>query len=515
MRFGEYLVAHTFVDQAAVDRALQAQRYRRERLGRTLEGLDALSAADLDRALQAYIGETGAMAPGEALGLSAPTLALPEGLLGEGALLRQGPGGLVVLTSKVRDAYLRRLEEALGAPVSVRIVSGDVLAQVARQSSGVSQSLPGLPSSLTTSDAVRLSGGAYAAVYRDAVAAAHQLKASDIHFLPTAGGLEIIFRIFGAMGEPWIRLGIEHRQGFINELKRLTNMAIAVSGKAQDARVSYPRMQLELRASLVPTHYGEKVVMRLLDQRRSFSMEALDIDAEAKDDFQASLKAKSGVVLISGPTGSGKTTTLYTAVSSLDRKRLNIVTIEDPVEYTMPGITQIGVSSKLSFGGALRAILRQDPDVILVGEIRDEETANLCFKAASTGHLVLSTIHANSSVEVIQRLLGLGVERYLLASCLRFSVAQRVVGRLCPACSMPAPGQAGAGRRVAGLGCDQCRNGLVGLVPIFEYMDRPQLEAYAVDGFAVPARPKVSLLEAFERKAEEGLIDIRGKDEVA
>jgi len=274
-------------------------------------------------------------------------------------------------------------------------------------------------------------------------------------------------------------------------------------------------MKLELRASLAPTHYGEKIVMRLLDQSRTFSMDTLAIEDDAKANFSASLRAKSGVVLISGPTGSGKTTTLYTAVSSLDREKLNIITIEDPVEYTLAGISQIGVGSKLSFANALRAVLRQDPDVILVGEIRDEETADLCFKAASTGHLVLSTIHANSSVEVVQRLLGLGIEKYLLSSCLHFSVAQRVVGKLCPACSRPVSETADANYRTAGSGCERCRDGLNGMVPIFEYMDKDQIAAYAAEGFAGTIRPKVSLSKAFDVKARRGLVDVRGAYDLA
>src|SRR5262249_10285131 len=152
-----------------------------------------------------------------------------------------------------------------------------------------------------------------------------------------------------------------------------------VSGKAQDSRVSFPELNLDLRVSLVPSLYGENIVMRLLDLSRSFSMDKFQVDSATKAGFVSALGLKNGVILISGTTGSGTTTTLYTAVSSLDLRRLNVMTIEEPIEYVITGITQIGVDRKLSFANALRAILRQDPDVILVGEIRDEETANLCF----------------------------------------------------------------------------------------------------------------------------------------
>lgn len=359
---------------------------------------------------------------------------------------------------------------------------------------------------------------AYARLFRDAVFAAYRAKASDLHIKPTRDGVEICFRVLGQMTAPWKQLALQHRLAFINEAKKLSNLSIAMSGKAQDSRVSFPDLNLDLRVNLIPSLYGEKIVLRLLDLRRSFAMQDLHMQDRAKADLSAALQAASGVILISGPTGSGKTTTLYTAVSSLDRNKLNILTVEDPVEYTIPGITQIGINHKLSFDNALRAILRQDPDVILVGEIRDRETAELCFKAASTGHLVLSTIHANSSVEVVHRLLGLGVERYLIASCLRFSAAQRMVRQICTKCSRSAndseiPQRENevehANFRVAGPGCASCRDGYIGLLPIVEYLASSEITTFAANHFEGPVRPRITLQEAFSHHARQGLVDIR------
>ena len=510
MRFGEYLAAKSYVPLHTIEQAVSAQRYRKDRLGRILVELDALTESDLDRALHGYFTAQKVSPFSDLETLPPLSITVSAECLADGAiLLRQGePGEVIALMSRMSDAKVKQIEAATNAKVSVRLVSAEVISLLGRRAANdAGLKAPSVQFS-RGDDASLKTGGAYVGLYRDAVESAHKQKASDIHFTPTEGGIDVIYRVFGVMRKPWVSLGIEHRQSLINELKRLANMSIAVSGTTQDSRVSYPSMNLELRASLAPTHYGEKIVMRLLDQSKTFSLENLALEQEAGSDFHAALQSKSGVVLISGPTGSGKTTTLYGAVASLDRARLNVVTIEDPVEYTLPGITQMGVSSKMSFASALRAVLRQDPDVILVGEIRDEETADLCFKAASTGHLVLSTIHANSSAEVVQRLLGLGVERHLIATCLRFSAAQRVVGKLCPVCSQPAAGADGP-NRITGPGCDQCNEGLVGLVPIFEYMDKEDIAAFAANGFSEAVRPKVSLGESLDAKARLGLVDAR------
>jgi type IV pilus assembly protein PilB len=239
-----------------------------------------------------------------------------------------------------------------------------------------------------------------------------------------------------------------------------------VSGTPQDARISIPGERLDIRVNLIPSLFGEKLVLRLLDQKKTFSLEKTGLDRNSLSAIQWALSQENGVALFTGPTGSGKSTLLYSALSSLDRAGLNIVTIEDPIEYTFSGITQVQVSSKISMADALRAMLRQDPDVILLGEVRDPETASLCFQAASTGHLVLSTLHANSASEVEARLLSLGIRSDQIKACLRFSSAQRLLGKLCPSCKLKSHLQ---GFRRSAEGCLNCRYGLVGRLPIFEF----------------------------------------------
>ena len=229
---------------------------------------------------------------------------------------------------------------------------------------------------------------------------------------------------------------------------------------------------------------------------------------DAKKAVRKALTAENGVCLITGPTGSGKTTLLYSALAALDRRGLNIVSIEDPVEYTFPGITQIQVSPRLSFADSLRAILRQDPDVILVGEVRDRETAELCFQAAATGHLVLSTLHANSAVDVTRRLQGLGLSLDTINSSLRFSSAQRLLPQICSRCSEPVTDESvaplvrpmldGATFRRRSVGCSSCRNGLTGMVPILEYINWQESDS------RVPAQ---SLKELALTRAAHGEVD--------
>jgi len=321
----------------------------------------------------------------------------------------------------------------------------------------------------------------YANLYQDMIASAAKAGASDIHIQPERNGVEIRFRVLGELSS-WKSISDVHKAPFLQEAKRLSQCSLAIAGRAQDARISLPALNLDVRVNLLPSLHGEKLVLRLLDQTRKFNLDAIGLPAGPVQAIRRALEHRTGVNLITGPTGSGKTTLLYSALASLDCQRLNIATIEDPVEYTFAGITQVQASSKLSFADALRAMLRQDPDVILVGEIRDAATAELCFQAASTGHLVLSTLHANSAGEAKSRLTGLGVRVDLLDSCLRFSSAQRLVGRLCEKCRIPlASSDLKRGLGIAGKeeslrkrnpeGCKSCVKGVSSRVPVFEYME--------------------------------------------
>ena len=297
-------------------------------------------------------------------------------------------------------------------------------------------------------------------------------RASDIHIEPFADELKVRYRVDGILKEvdaPPVR----STAAVISRVKIMAKLNIAERRLPQDGRIPI-RVQgkeLDLRVSTVPTMFGESVVMRLLDKESvRFDFDALGFDGTPRQRLLDILEQPYGIMLVTGPTGSGKSTTLYTALSRLNTQERKIITVEDPVEYQLPGINQIQVKSAIgmTFSGALRAIVRQDPDIIMVGEMRDLETARIAVQSALTGHVVLSTLHTNDAASGVTRLLDMGVEDYLLTSTINGILAQRLVRRLCPHCREPYEALAELAARFAHLdtgatvtlyrprGCDQC-----------------------------------------------------------
>ncbi|MBK5966618.1 type II secretion system protein GspE [Thiocystis minor] len=263
-------------------------------------------------------------------------------------------------------------------------------------------------------------------------------RASDIHIEPFADALKVRYRVDGILKEvdaPPVR----STAAVISRVKIMAKLNIAERRLPQDGRIPI-RIQgkeLDLRVSTVPTMFGESVVMRLLDKESvRFDLDALGFDGSPRERLRVILEQPYGILLVTGPTGSGKSTTLYTALSRLNTEERKIITVEDPVEYQLPGINQIQVKAAIgmTFSGALRAIVRQDPDIIMVGEMRDLETARIAVQSALTGHVVLSTLHTNDAASGVTRLLDMGVEDYLLTSTINGILAQRLVRRLCPHC---------------------------------------------------------------------------------
>jgi type II secretory ATPase GspE/PulE/Tfp pilus assembly ATPase PilB-like protein/ActR/RegA family two-component response regulator len=263
-------------------------------------------------------------------------------------------------------------------------------------------------------------------------------RASDIHIEPEEGGFAVRYRIDGVLRQV---MKIPRAAGFplVSRIKIISSLDIADRLRPQDgrARVAVNGVPVDLRVSTLPASLGEKAVIRILDSRATvLSLEALGLNHDELAAFKALLTHHEGILLVTGPTGSGKTTTLYSAIRSIQTGKTNIVTVEDPVEYRIQGIVQVQVHEKagLTFANALRSILRQDPDVVLVGEIRDKETATIAVQASMTGHLVLSTLHTNDAANAVTRLVDIGVEPYKIAASLRGVVAQRLMRKLCPAC---------------------------------------------------------------------------------
>ncbi|MFI5139334.1 MAG: GspE/PulE family protein [Sphingobacteriales bacterium] len=267
---------------------------------------------------------------------------------------------------------------------------------------------------------------------------AKNLKSSDIHIESYENKCRVRIRIDGMMVERYL-LKRDEYPALINKIKIQANLDIAEKRLPQDGRINFKQQdqQFDIRVSVLPTLFGEKVVLRLLNSDATeIDLNTLGFSKFDLDNYLQGVKKPNGILLISGPTGSGKTTTLYATLKLLNKETRNILTIEDPVEYTLEGINQVQLKESigLGFAAALRTFLRQDPDVIMVGEIRDTETANMAIRAALTGHLVLSTIHTNSAWGTVSRLIDMGVPPFLVANTLNTTAAQRLIRLLCPYC---------------------------------------------------------------------------------
>jgi general secretion pathway protein E/type IV pilus assembly protein PilB len=321
-------------------------------------------------------------------------------------------------------------------------------------------------------------------IIREAVAR----RASDIHLEPLAQGFRVRYRIDGVLVES-VSPPRHWQRALISRVKLMANISIAEKRVPQDGRIqlTLEGRALDLRVSTLPTTHGESAVLRLLDPegvQRGLAELGLAEDDGAR--FSTLLGASDGIVLVTGPTGSGKTTTLYASLHHLNRSNRKIITVEDPVEYRLPGINQVPVRPEvgMTFAAALRAMLRQAPNVVMVGEIRDGETADIAINASLTGHLVFSTLHTNDAVGAITRLLDIGAKPFLVAAALRATVAQRLVRRVCPHCRAEAeataaemvwlrraPGYRGESRVQRGRGCAHCHGtGYLGRIGIFEIL---------------------------------------------
>ena len=348
--------------------------------------------------------------------------------------------------------------------------------------------------------------------------------ASDIHIEPYEKELRVRYRIDGVlyniMAPP-----MKFRDAIASRVKILAKLDIAEKRLPQDGRIKIRyaddgrTKELDFRVSCLPTLFGEKIVLRLLDRDKlMLDMTRLGFEPESLQKFEAAIDRPWGMVLVTGPTGSGKTNTLYSSISRINKPETNIITAEDPVEFNLPGINQVQIRENigLNFAAALRSFLRQDPNIILVGEIRDFETAEIAVKAALTGHLVLSTLHTNDAPSTINRLMNMGIEPFLVASSVNLICAQRLVRRICSNCkeqnAVPPAALTKVGfsgeeiRSVAvykGVGCEKCTNtgykGRVGLYEVMELTD--ELKELVLVG--------ASSMELRKKAVEEGMITLR------
>jgi type IV pilus assembly protein PilB len=356
------------------------------------------------------------------------------------------------------------------------------------------------------------------------IADAVRKGASDIHIEPYEKSMRVRFRIDGMLHE-MMSPPFKFKAAILSRLKIMAELDIAERRVPQDGRIKIKVINrtIDLRVSSLPTIFGEKIVMRILDKTNlNIDLEKLGFEPKAMKDFCSAVAAPYGMVLVTGPTGSGKTTTLYSALSRINTPEVNVLTAEDPVEYNLDGINQVIVHEDigLTFAAALKAFLRQDPNIIMVGEIRDIETASIAVKAALTGHLVLSTLHTNDAPSAIGRLLDMGIEPFLAASSVNLILAQRLVRRTCSACKRPIEldseilrelqldeEEASSSTFAEGTGCVECSNtGYRGRQGIYEVMPiTPRVRDLTLDRASAAEIKKAAIADGMLTLRRDGL----------
>lgn len=523
MKFGTFLVQENKVSQVDLEDALEIQKkFKKKKIGRLLVDLGFLTQETLNRSLTDFFKP-------EIQNVHElyQKIKLMPVLSQELKSLTHSHKAIVFQDSETQidfvrmevidDKLLEFAQMTTGKKALCWVVDKENFNFLCQSTGQVIGDRPRLVVTKNLTDDEKLEEDApYTKLFREIMLEAKKASASDIHIEPTSEGVTIRFRLFGTLAT-YKTLKKEHREGFISKVKHIVNMDLAIVGKPQDARASFKILKTDIRANSLPNLWGEKIVLRLLDQERDFRLEQSGLSLDAVKALRTVSKRKDGLILISGPTGSGKTTTLYSVLYELPRDKLNVSTLENPVEYQLAGVNQVNIREDgvSTFEGSLRALMRQDPDVILVGEIRDHQTASLAFKAASTGHLVFSTVHANGSKEVVERLINLGVDTFTIKSNLRLSAAQRLIPLICSHCSIEADqketefiGIKGNFKKTNVSGCPKCRSGVTGRIAVLEYMGDDEIKQFIDSPKDSMSLPKKSLKNEVIALAKAGKVDI-------
>lgn len=522
MKLGEFLVQENKVTQEDLNDALEIQKkFKKKKIGRLLVDLGLIDQGVLNRALTDFLRPQ----IKNILELHQKIKSMPQ-VSDELKALAHSHKSIVfnetdsliefVRLEAIDDKLLELAHNLSRKKVQCWVVDKEEFTFLCQTTGQALTERPQLVVSQNLTDDEKLDEDSpYSRLFKEVMIEAKRNFASDIHIEPTSEGVTIRFRLYGLL-ETYKNLKKEHREGFISKVKNIVNMDLAIVGRPQDARACFKALKTDLRANSLPNLWGEKIVLRLLDQERDFRLEQSGLSLEAVKALRIVSKKKDGLVLISGPTGSGKTTTLYSVLYELPRDKLNVSTLENPVEYQLAGVNQVNIKEDgvSTFEGSLRALMRQDPDVILVGEIRDHQTASLAFKAASTGHLVFSTVHANGSKEVVERLLNLGVDTFTIKNNLRLSAAQRLIPLICTHCSSEASakeiellGMSGAFKKINPDGCSKCKSGVVGRIAVLEYMGEDEIKQFIESPKDSASLPKRSLKKEVIELAKLGKVD--------
>jgi type IV pilus assembly protein PilB len=455
-QLGQILVEHGVLSDDQLRSALTEQHARGQSLGQVLVDLDLVTEDQLvvalaDQVGMEFIDVSDYPVDRKAVALVPSALCRRHGVL---PVARQSSSLVLAMSDPGNVVAVDDVATATGMRIVSVIAGREDLSRAIERFCRADDEIEDLSTSFQSGQAARdvdaelSSMGQYAE--SDApivryvnllVTQAIQDRASDIHIEPTEHDLRVRYRIDGVLH------GMQHapkhiQSEVVSRVKIMSDLDIAERRKPQDGRMSVPHSgrKVDLRVATLPTVWGEKVVMRILDNSSAhLALGELSFREENLDSYRRSYTKPYGMILVTGPTGSGKSTTLYATLNAVSRPEINVITVEDPVEYRLAGINQIQVNPKagLTFAGALRSILRADPDVVLIGEIRDHETAQIAVEAALTGHLVLSTLHTNDAPSAVTRLAEMGIAPYLIGSALDCVVAQRLARRLCGRCKEP------------------------------------------------------------------------------
>jgi general secretion pathway protein E len=502
---GQLLVERGLLPEDDLQKALALQRERKGRLGKILLDLGYISQQDLQSVLSEQLGIPRVDAA-ELQEIPMEAAALPSTFLRQSLLYpyRVDDGTVFIAMADPLDSdNIRAVEQLVGRKAEVRLASEtailkalDVWLGAEQTEEGVEAQDPDEPRRVAEAEAADIDQlrdlASEAPVIRwvnQLVARALERRSSDIHFEPFEKQFRVRYRIDGVLYE--VPAPPREMQAAItSRIKLMAKLNIAEQRLPQDGRIPLRVLgrEIDLRVSTLPTLYGESVVMRLLDRSASdrYSLATLGFPESLLRKMEHYLSLPHGLFLVTGPTGSGKSTTLYGSLRRLNTMDKKVITVEDPVEYQLPGVNQIHVNPQigLTFAAGLRHIVRQDPDIIMIGEIRDLETAEIAMRAALTGHLVFSTLHTNDAPSAVTRLTDMGVEHYLVSSSLVSVLAQRLVRVLCPDCRKPYAadgdelrkegweGATGPLTLYRAEGCAHCAHtGFVGRVGIFEFME--------------------------------------------